>query len=115
MPRVGLKFLDGPARQEPPVKHTLDTLPETWHIVFNGPDTDGKNTARSMERRPGEALPDRGHAGRGAVKSLRSLRLVNHVVEAFILPLFFSRLGATKRSGSVFNKKHIHRGLYGTG
>jgi len=40
-----LKFLDGPARQDRPVKHNLDELPETWYIVFNGPDTDGKKTA----------------------------------------------------------------------
>lgn len=45
MPRLGLKFLDGPARQERPVKHELDELPVTWYIVFNAPDTDGKKTA----------------------------------------------------------------------
>lgn len=27
------------------MKYNLDELPDTWFIVFNGPDTDGKKTA----------------------------------------------------------------------
>ena len=40
MPRLGLKFVDGPARVDRPVLHNLDELPETWHVVFysNGHD-----------------------------------------------------------------------------
>jgi hypothetical protein len=43
MPRLGLKFLDGPAQQERPVKYTLDELPDTWYLVIHSGGT--KRTA----------------------------------------------------------------------
>lgn len=39
MPRLGLKFLDGPAKQDWPVKQQLDELPETCRWVTTSTDT----------------------------------------------------------------------------
>lgn len=45
MPRLGLKFLDGPARQEQPMRVQLDELSQTWHVVFRLTGSFDKQTA----------------------------------------------------------------------
>ena len=47
MPRLGLKFLDGPAKQERPVRYTLDKLPDTWYVVIH---SGGKKRTAVYER-----------------------------------------------------------------